>query len=274
MNPTHIPFFRSAICAAAVLGFAAVQAQANPLLVGAPGIVTVRSFDDDDDINVVPPGTTLVTTGSHGTIDDLTLDGGTSSSHGFATSASLPAGSERILQINGNSSQIVAFSYPLVDGAVYYSTIPLDYYLDGNGPTPPQAEITTIYAPNVLEYMAGPNTRTVGYWTDPSGGNTTPEGPINQAGFAPVEISDITTFDFSTVDMLMVNNSSNGGVSAELLARLGDIEAWVKTGGKFIVHDRYVGDFGTGDPVPDAGATAGIFALGLAGIAALRRRLS
>jgi len=43
----------------------------------------------------------------------------------------LPPGARAILNVQGNTSQVVAFSYPLGAGFVYYSAIPLDYYLDG-----------------------------------------------------------------------------------------------------------------------------------------------
>jgi hypothetical protein len=49
----------------------------------------------------------------------------------------------------------VAFSYPLGSGQVYYSTIPLDYYLDGGGAAGLNAAMQQIYTPNVLAYVSG-----------------------------------------------------------------------------------------------------------------------
>lgn len=126
--------------------------QSNPLLVGAPTTLLDRDFTIDNDIDVVPPGNTLVTSGPFGTITNTSLDGGTSSTHGFALLSTLPAGSTPILQIDGNANQIAAFSYGLGHGFVYYSTIPLDYYLAGNEPNPPRDNFNQIYAPNVLAY--------------------------------------------------------------------------------------------------------------------------
>lgn len=105
------------------------------------------------DLNVIPPGTTLVTAGPFGTISDTTLDGGNSSNHGWIEGATLPAGATKILSAGPNPANVSTFSYPLGNGTVYYSTIPLDFYLDGNGPNPPQGNFKSIYTPNVLTYV-------------------------------------------------------------------------------------------------------------------------
>lgn len=125
--------------------------QSNPFLVGAPTTLLDRDFTD---IDVVPPGTTLVTSGPSGTITNTSLDGGNSSTHGFALLNTLPAGATPILQVDGNANQIAAFSYGLGNGFVYYSTIPLDHYLEGFGNNPPRDNFNQIYAPNVLAYTA------------------------------------------------------------------------------------------------------------------------
>jgi hypothetical protein len=126
--------------------------QSNPLLVGAPTTLLDRDFTISSDIDVVPPGTTLVTSGPFGTITNTSLDGGDATTHGFALLNTLPAGSTPILQIDGNANQIAAFSYGLGHGFVYYSTIPLDFYLEGFGPNPPRDNFNQIYTPNVLAY--------------------------------------------------------------------------------------------------------------------------
>src|SRR5262249_11752871 len=51
-------------------------------------------------------------------------------------------------------NQIVTFAYAYGNGAVIYSTIPLDKFLAGSGPNPPRANFTGIYAPNVIQYAA------------------------------------------------------------------------------------------------------------------------
>jgi hypothetical protein len=129
--------------------------QSNPFLLGqtGPGGIQVdRDFANGPDLDVIPPGSTLVISGPHGTIDNTSLDGGNYSNHGFAVGSSLPASATRILSAGPNSNNVAAFSYPLGSGAVYYSTIPLDWYLDGSGPNPPQDNFATIYTPNVLTY--------------------------------------------------------------------------------------------------------------------------
>jgi hypothetical protein len=122
----------------------------NSMLPGGGAINLVRDFTFDADLDVVTPGT-LVTEGPFGTIDDSTLDGGTSSNHGWAEN--LPAESVTILSAGPEPARAAGFSYLFDAGAVYYSSIPLDYYLAGSGPADVQAAMTQIYAPNLLAYM-------------------------------------------------------------------------------------------------------------------------
>lgn len=97
---------------------------AGTVLPGAGGVNFVRDFSDDQNINVIN-NTTLVTNGPGGVIDDTTLDGGDSSSHGFAALASLPAGAIGVLS-RTDPAEVVDFFYPFGGGYVYYSTMPLD----------------------------------------------------------------------------------------------------------------------------------------------------
>ncbi|MBN2513780.1 MAG: S8 family serine peptidase [Sedimentisphaerales bacterium] len=90
----------------------------------------------------------------------------------------------------------------------------------------------------------------VGYFTDFYPASRAPGHVIRQAGFIPVQIFDITTFDLSTVEVLMVNELNNAEISPELLSRLPDIEAWVRDGGLLVVHDRFVST-DIGDPQPN-----------------------
>jgi hypothetical protein len=93
-----------------------------------------------------------VTNGPGGIIDNSSLDGGNSSYHGYAVANSLPNGAQAILS-TGNASQVVTYSYPYGSGLVIYSTIPLDYYLAGSGPTQVNTNMKS-YAANVLAYAA------------------------------------------------------------------------------------------------------------------------
>jgi hypothetical protein len=97
----------------------------------------------------VETSTTLVTNGPFGIIGNTTLDGGNFSDHGFSPLATLPAGAVGILN-NGTPGNEVAYSYRFGLGRVYYSTIPLDFYLDGGTPD----AFRTIYAPNMILYLA------------------------------------------------------------------------------------------------------------------------
>lgn len=126
--------------------------QNNALIPGGSGIALHRDFTFGADLNVVTGGT-LVTNGPFGTINNTTLDGGNSSSHGYADVSSLPAGAITFLSNGPSASHSAAFEFNLGAGHVYYSTIPLDFYLDGNGPAPhPANDFRNIYAPNVLAY--------------------------------------------------------------------------------------------------------------------------
>lgn len=112
-----------------------------------PGVVGTRDFTDDANIDF-PAGSPILT-GPGGTLNNASLDGGGSSSHGFVATGTLPAGS-RVLAHRTATTQAVTFTYPWGTGRVVYSTIPLDYYLNGANP----AAFRTIYAPNVIGWAA------------------------------------------------------------------------------------------------------------------------
>src|SRR5262249_44480366 len=59
-------------------------------LPGGSNIQTVRDFSDNANINVLDPSS-LVANGPYGVIDDQTLDGFDSSSHGYTVASTLPA---------------------------------------------------------------------------------------------------------------------------------------------------------------------------------------
>lgn len=126
----------------------AVTNHTASLLPGGAGIAFARDTVSAaaNNINIATSGT-LVTDGPGGVLDNSSLDGGGSSSHGYADESSLPAGAVNILS-RPTSTEVVTFAYPYGAGWVVYSTIPLDYFLDGNDP----AAFRDIYAPNVVEY--------------------------------------------------------------------------------------------------------------------------
>lgn len=119
---------------------------ASSVLPAAGSFEIVRDFTEQSDINI-RNGTTQVTAG----LDDLSLDGGSSSSHGFALDSTLPARAKLILSAT-TPSHVVTFCYPVGRGAVIYSSIPLDFYLQGQGPQPLQSNLANIYSPNVVRY--------------------------------------------------------------------------------------------------------------------------
>jgi len=120
------------------------------ILPGGGGFDIQRDFSDDENIDILD-ATTLVTNGPGGVLDNTSLDGGNSSSHGFAVVGTLPGGGRFILT-RSDIEEIVTFSYPFGAGAVLYSSIPLDFYLAGSGNNPPRDNMTDIYAVNVIAY--------------------------------------------------------------------------------------------------------------------------
>jgi hypothetical protein len=177
---------------------------AGSILPGGSGVVTTRNFDNDADIDF-PAGSPIIT-GPGGTLNNTSLDGGNSSTHGFVTAASLPAGGSllatlpvgptngfttcaaegytgtkltwcrNICEIEqtpanlrvwirrwvdryhedppciaepaGASMEGATVQYPYGAGRVVYSTIPLDYYLDGGSGI--SFNMGSIYLPNVI----------------------------------------------------------------------------------------------------------------------------
>ena len=119
---------------------------AESILPGGSNFTVVRDFADGANINI-RDNSTKVTSGPGGTLSDTSLDGGSSSSHGYTAASSLPQNAQLVLT-RGNSSEIVTFSYTFGLGKVIYSSIPLDYYLDGSAPL----AFRDIYAPNIIAF--------------------------------------------------------------------------------------------------------------------------
>ena len=88
----------------------------------------------------------------------------------------------------------------------------------------------------------------VGYYTDGNPSDTGPVAPFQRVGLVPLQIADISTFDLSSINILFIDEPSNGTLTPVLQNRLGDIQSWVKAGGCLIVHDRSIGDSGSPDP--------------------------
>jgi|GEM_PF-2033532 len=115
----------------------------SALLPGASGITFVRNLAADIDLANTP---NFISNGSFGTLTNTSLDGGNSSDHGYAVVSTLPTGSVVYLTAGSDATKAVGFAYKFGSGGVYYSTIPLDFYLGGNTP----ATFADIYYPNLL----------------------------------------------------------------------------------------------------------------------------
>lgn len=122
---------------------------AETILPGSSGFSFTASGGTDLNIDSTQT-TSEMAEGPAGRLSDTSLDGGSSSHHGYIASNLLPNGATALLD-TGTATNISTFSYAYGDGAVIYSTIPLDYYLaTGNTPT----AFDTVYAPNIVQYAA------------------------------------------------------------------------------------------------------------------------
>lgn len=96
---------------------------AQTILPGGSSITSVRNFASGSDVNVAAGAPAGFINGLNGTITDSTFDGRNYSNHGYAMIASLPPGAVPLLTTS-NPNNIVAFTYSLGSGNVFYSTIP------------------------------------------------------------------------------------------------------------------------------------------------------
>jgi hypothetical protein len=118
------------------------------VLPGGGGVAFTRQVAAN--IDVLDPAV-LVTDGPGGVVTNTTLDGGNFSDHGYADDTTLPYCAVAILSTE-DPTHVVDFVYPYGDGAVYYSSVPLDYYLAGAGVEPARTNFREIYGPNVVAF--------------------------------------------------------------------------------------------------------------------------
>lgn len=121
-------------------------AGAAAVLPGAAGVSFTQAVTHD--INVRLAGT-LLTGGPGGTVNGKTLDGGNAQAQGYAAVNTLPPGALAPLS-STDPGQAVAFSYALGTGHVYWSAIPLNFFLSY-----PSDNVAQVYAPNLVAYLDG-----------------------------------------------------------------------------------------------------------------------
>ncbi|WP_133479662.1 hypothetical protein [Cognatilysobacter segetis] len=121
-------------------------------LPGAPMIQVVGSGGSQMNIAAGSP----IATGPGGTLTDSSLDGGSSSNHGYAIGSTLPVGIIR-LTTTANPDQVVSLAYAYGRGRVVYGAMPLDAYLPGASL---QGSVAApgmqAYLANVVSWAAGP----------------------------------------------------------------------------------------------------------------------
>lgn len=86
--------------------------------------------------------------GPGGTLNNASLDGGSSSNHGYTLLSSLAGTGAVAIQTTNDATHITTFGYEYGAGTIVYSTIPLDYYI-GNHSMPAFDEFAT----NVMAWM-------------------------------------------------------------------------------------------------------------------------
>ncbi len=127
----------------------------HPFLFGHPEIQVQRDFSNPADIDRLPAGVTAFPS-----LTDTSLDGGNYSAHGFGYATSLPPGATAFLSRGGAPGEVVSFQYGYGLGSVYYSTIPLDFYLNGTGNADLDANMMTMAA-SVISNTVGGGTSSV-----------------------------------------------------------------------------------------------------------------
>ena len=124
---------------------------AEIILPGGEEFGIFRDFSEDTQIQFVDVNGS-VALGSPGDSDNLnnsSLDNGTSSNHGFALRDTLQEVGAVIILTTNDPDHVVTFGYEWGEGAVVYSSIPLDFYLSGAGNTSLVQNMTT-YATNLI----------------------------------------------------------------------------------------------------------------------------
>lgn len=161
---------------------------AESVLPGGAGIDIDRLFNPGTQIEIVDDYGPIAN-GPGGQINDASLDGGNYSDHCHADRDTLPEGAIVLLTTN-NPDEVVTFAYQYGSGWVIYSTIPLDFYLDGSGWP---AGNMRIYAENLLAWAASlQNTAPETDDTAASGGEDM-EIAVGLSGY-DAEDDEITTF--------------------------------------------------------------------------------
>jgi trehalose utilization protein len=175
---------------------------AENILFGEEPADIVRKFTNSRAIDVVDENT-VVGEGPGGLLTDTSIDGGNSSNHGYTKRETLPEDSLALLTTS-DEDEVVDFAYRYGQGAVIYSSIPLDYYLGGAMPN-----FKDIYAPNILQFAA--SLITDGYNTiQGTNNNDIVAGTANNDTLEGLEGND-------TIFGLFGNDKIEGGEGADTL---------------------------------------------------------
>ena len=81
---------------------------------------------------------------------EFNLDGGSSTSHGSASYSTFDLTNELALATKTDTDSVIDFIYKYGEGAVYYSTIPLDYYIGSFASAQAYAKNSLHYATSLI----------------------------------------------------------------------------------------------------------------------------
>ncbi|MEM9083402.1 MAG: hypothetical protein AAGB34_07390 [Planctomycetota bacterium] len=124
---------------------------------GAPTIEAINftPLTPGEEINrpIADAGSNPVTDGPFGTITDTTLDNALRSVHGAVTRESLLTVNATAILTTDDPNEVVAFSYALDDGFLYYANMPVLFNATNTAGLPQREAFRDIYLPNAIDYV-------------------------------------------------------------------------------------------------------------------------
>ena len=139
---------------------------ANNFLLGETATITREVNSDTANYNIIDESSTnLLREGPGGTLTDssggnifsspnadgeFNLDGGNLTSHGYADYTTFDLTSELALGTKTDTDSVIDFVYKYGSGAVYYSTVPLDFYVASYNTAKAYAKNSLHYATSLI----------------------------------------------------------------------------------------------------------------------------
>ena len=217
----------------------------DPIGTGVPQNDTATVDEDSDGIVIDLMANDSVATGGVLSIDSFDFTGlqGTVIDHGDGTITYLPDGA--FDGLSDGESAVDSFRYTTTDGLGGTATANVAVTVIGVDEVAPDpvGVVGTFTMGAVINIGSQP------VFIEGRGRNSQ-SNEVEAAGHIVARIEDLPSYDLSTLDVLYVNNPSNGSFDvnpqdpygAEFLAALDGIEAAVADGMTLVIHDRHVQD--------------------------------